>query len=215
MKKADEITGVEEICKELLAGKKPKISEAQSRILQRYQMVVDYYKELQTTKPELEPFEIRPAIKKKLVQECGVSLYQAGIDYYMATQYFNLGSTISKKELNIEIEINECSDHIERCIKNGSYKEAALFQRNKIELLKMQSNNVSFDYAANPLPTIRIQFNPKLLKGSTVKQSLFELYEEIETIEKSMGLDSRNHKASSLLTLFDVSDVEFQEVENE
>jgi hypothetical protein len=215
MKKTDDIVGIKEICQQILEGKNPKMSEAQIRIITRYQIVVDYYKEIKTTKPELQPYSIRSEVKKKIVQECGVSLFQAGIDYFMATQYFNLGTTLSKKELNIEIQLHENADYIEKCVANGDMKEAALFERNRIELLKMQKENVSYDWTEIPLPEIKIQFNPKLLSGNSVTQSLTELYDEIKEIEKSLELDSKNYKSDTLLSLFDISDVEYEEIEND
>lgn len=214
IKKADETKMIRELCRAVLAGKKPQMSDAQKRILARYQFVVDTVKKVRQGRPDLQPFEIRSYVKGQLATNYNISLFQAGIDFVNTMDFFDLGTTISQKELNINIALQENSDLIERAIAAGDLAVAAMFERNKVNLLKLQSDRPVIDWYAIPFPTIRFAFNPKMLKGD-YKQSLKELYEEIQQVELKLNIDSNNHKDQSILNMFDISDVDFNDIEDE
>lgn len=212
IKKADEAKFMKEACQAILAGKKPNLTENQRIILTRYQYVVDQYKRYQQQRPDLKVFEIRPLIKSDLSREFGISIYQASIDISIAQEYFNLGVAINQKELNIAVSLQENSEYIERAIAAGDLIAAAMFERNRVNLIKLQNDKPNIDWYSIPFPVIRFAFNPNLLKGG-YKKSLLELYAEIKEVETSLNIDSRNHKAESLLSMFDITDVDYIDVQ--
>ena len=214
IKKADEAKTMKELCQQVAAGKKPVLTEAQKVILARYYHVLDRIKTIRRDQPDLKVFEIRGAIKKELCETFGISLFQASIDYVNALEYFEAGTTIATKELNLKVALQQNEELIERALEKNDLLAVALFEKNKVQLLKLQSDVPVIDWYAIPFPTIRFAFNPSLLKGG-YKKSLAELYEEIEAVETALNIDSRNYKDSSLLSLFDATDIDYEEINDE
>lgn len=211
MKKAEEVKGIKEICQAIQTGKKISMSDSQARTVARYQMIVDLLKKYRQQRPDLEAYELRAEIKKEVAKQTGVSLFQAGIDYVKTLEYFEVGTSINQRELNIEAALQENADLIERAVDAGDLKSAAQFERNKVMLLKLQSDKPIIDWHSIPFPVIRFAFNPKILGGS-YKKSLQELYAEINEVESTLNIDSRNYKDSRLIEMFDISDVEFEDI---